>query len=108
MIYTPVDFFIIRTPFYPFNNLYGVNVRNLLSDPYFIEAIFLSSPSLTNEIEKYLGNHLPEKERVKLLLSVNRFNLRAGYRCTPFGLFAGISIGKISDETSINLCSQAS
>jgi thiopeptide-type bacteriocin biosynthesis protein len=108
MIYTPVDFFIIRTPFYPFNNLYGVNVRNLLSDPYFFEAIFLSSPSLTNEIEKYLGNHLPEKERVKLLLSVNRFNLRAGYRCTPFGLFAGISIGKISDETSINLCSQAS
>lgn len=107
MIYEPADFLTIRTPFYPFNDLYEINVRNLLTDPYFAEAIFFSSPSLADEIEKYFGNHLTGKESEKLLLSVYRFYLRAAYRCTPFGLFAGISIGKISDKTSINLSSQA-
>ncbi len=100
------NFIIVRSPFYPFKNLFEVDVKSLLINPCFAEAIFLSSPNLIEEIEKHLSNNLNEKESEKLILSVFRFYLRAAYRCTPFGLFAGISIGKIADKTSINLCSQ--
>ena len=72
----------------------------------FKEALLLSSPVLVDEIEKYLNKDLNEKESEKLLLSICRFYLRASYRCTPFGLFAGISIGKLQDNTFISLNSR--
>ncbi len=106
MEFTPAEIIIIRTPLYPLRNLFEIDVKNLLTSALFKEALFLSSPSLVDEIEKYLKHNLNDKESEKLLLSVYRFYLRASYRCTPFGLFAGISIGKVSDKTAISLCSQ--
>lgn len=106
MSYTPAQVIIIRSPLYSFKYLFELDVKSLLSKPSFKEAIFLSSPSLIAEIEKYLNHSLNEKESEKLLLSVYRFYLRAAYRCTPFGIFAGISIASVSDRTAISLCSQ--
>jgi thiopeptide-type bacteriocin biosynthesis protein len=99
-------FTIVRSPFYPFKNIFQIDIKSLLANASFKEAIFLSSPSLIDEIEKYCNHSLNEKECEKLLLSVYRFYLRAAYRCTPFGIFAGISIGRVSDRTAISLCSQ--
>ncbi|MFN7328322.1 MAG: lantibiotic dehydratase, partial [Bacteroidota bacterium] len=106
MSYTPEDIIIIRTPLYPFKNSFDIDVKSLLTNVSFNEALFLSSPSLINEIDKYVNQQLNEKESEKLLLSIYRFYLRAAYRCTPFGLFAGVTIGKVADKTAINLCSQ--
>ena len=49
---------------------------------------------------------LDTKEKGKLELSIYRFYLRAIHRCTPFGLFAGISAGSVANETNIQLCPQ--
>jgi thiopeptide-type bacteriocin biosynthesis protein len=106
MNFIPEDFIIIRTPLYPFKILFQSDIKSLLLNASFKEALFLSTPSLIHEIEKYLRLELNEKESEKLLQSVYRFYLRASHRCTPFGLFAGISIGKVSDKTAIRLCSQ--
>ncbi|MFN7600165.1 MAG: lantibiotic dehydratase [Bacteroidota bacterium] len=106
MSYTPEDIIIIRTPLYPFKNSFDIDVKSLLTNVSFNEALFLSSPSLINEIDKYVNQQLNEKESEKLLLSIYRFYLRAAYRCTPFGLFSGVTIGKVADKTAINLCSQ--
>jgi thiopeptide-type bacteriocin biosynthesis protein len=106
MEFTPGDIVIVRTPLYSLRNLFEIDVKSLLTSAHFKEALFLSSPSLVDEIEKYSKHNLNVKESEKLLLSVYRFYLRAAYRCTPFGLFAGVSIGNISDCTNINLCSQ--
>jgi thiopeptide-type bacteriocin biosynthesis protein len=107
MNYTPEEVIVIRSPLYPFKNLFETDVNYLLTQSNFRESLFLSSPSLVDEIQKYQSNSLNEKESEKFLLSVYRFYLRAAYRCTPFGLFAGISIGSISDKININLSSQA-
>jgi len=106
MIHIPEDIIIIRTPLYPYKNLFKIDVKCLLTDASFREAIFLSSPSLIDEVDKYLDHHLTDKENEKLLLSIYRFYLRAAYRCTPFGLFAGVTIGRVADKTAINLFSQ--
>ncbi|MFM7431584.1 MAG: lantibiotic dehydratase, partial [Flammeovirgaceae bacterium] len=106
MSYTPEDIIIIRTPLYPFKDLFEIDIKSLFTNASFKEAIFLSSPSLIDEIDKYINRQLNEKESEKLLLSIYRFYLRAAYRCTPFGLFAGVTIGKVADKTAINLCSQ--
>ena len=106
MRYIPGEIVIIRTPLYPFKDFLEIDIRNLLTDMTFKEALLLSSPVLVDEIEKYLNKDLNEKESEKLLLSICRFYLRASYRCTPFGLFAGISIGKLQDNTFISLNSR--
>lgn len=97
------SFSLVRTPFFPFVDKLTSDVRNLLQDPNFKEAIYLSSPSLLNEIEKYLDNTLDKKEVEKLELSVYRYYLRSCYRCTPFGMFAGVSLGTMANSTAIML-----
>jgi thiopeptide-type bacteriocin biosynthesis protein len=106
LLLAAAEFIILRTPLYPFKDLFEIDIKSLLTNVSFKEAVFLSSPSLTDEIDKYVNQQLNEKENEKLLLSIYRFYLRAAYRCTPFGLFAGVTIGKVADKTAINLCSQ--
>jgi lantibiotic biosynthesis protein len=104
---SPYDLFILRTPFYPLPNFLYQQVIELLDDSSFKEAINLSSPNLLLEIEKYFNNGLDIKEKSKLEFSIYRFYLRAIYRCTPFGLFAGISLGSVAYRTSIELAPQS-
>jgi lantibiotic biosynthesis protein len=102
--HTNFEFSVFRTPLYPFRKAFEVDAAQLLLDPIFMEAVFLASPILFDEATKKGGassaNH-PEHE--KLLLSLYRYWLRACYRCTPFGLFAGLSISKFADKTKFEL-----
>ena len=91
---------ILRTPFYPFRS---VPLKVLLTDKIFHEAIYLASPTLFKQLQKSIKGELDDAETTKLYLSLLRYYLRMSYRCTPFGLFAGISIGQIGDSTSINI-----
>jgi thiopeptide-type bacteriocin biosynthesis protein len=103
MNYSPHTFITLRSPLYPFKDLFQTDVATVLGKSIFKEALYLSSPSLVEELEKYESKGLNENESEKLLLSVYRYYLRAAFRCTPFGLFAGISIGSISSQTNILL-----
>lgn len=89
-----LPFIIIRTPIAPTNNM--------LSDIAFNEALYISSPSLHNEQNKQLVNtNIAEKEKYKLNCSIYKFKQRASNRCTPYGLFAGLSVGKWGEENSV-------
>jgi len=105
MVYK-ASFSIIRTPFLHVPNTFDQDISNLLQDLDFKEALYLSSPNLLSEVEKYFKDTLDSKEKEKLELSVYRYYLRSCYRCTPFGMFAGISLGTISDSTCIQLRAQ--
>lgn len=102
MIYS-TDFNLVRTPFFPFQNILSEDIIKLLEDVNFKEALNLSSPNLLSEVEKYFNNTFESKEKEKLELSIYRYYLRMCYRCTPFGMFAGISLGTLSDSTVLQL-----
>ncbi|MFA8299192.1 MAG: lantibiotic dehydratase family protein [Hyphomicrobiales bacterium] len=68
------------------------------------EAIFIASPELYEELEKFLAGHIKkDKDIDRLKLSMLSYILRMSYRCTPFGLFAGFSRGEFSSESDIQL-----
>lgn len=108
----PLSSYILRTPAFPFSTLHDFSINSLkeiYQDPYMKEAIFLASPVLYKELQNWLSepnvgqeelSKKDQKRQKKLIISLTKYFLRACYRCTPFGLFAGVSWGEIADETT--------
>jgi thiopeptide-type bacteriocin biosynthesis protein len=129
--FSPAGFFALRTPLLPFEELtrWGEGLEAsrlppgarelepalrrdratlrarldaLLRQPEVNEALFVASPSL----HECLGvwQREPESERgEKIERSVVRYLLRMVGRPTPFGLFAGCSVGKIGERTRLRM-----
>ena len=83
--------------------------RSLVADPVVREAIFVASPDLDASIDAWLANPVSEaserSERAEH--AVARYLARMAWRPTPFGLFAGITVGRIGDRTRITLSARA-
>jgi hypothetical protein len=105
--------FILRSPLFPFTFLDSLILKkNTTEDqlkavckrPEVQEAIFLGSPNLYTQMKIWLTGELKDpKEKARLPYSLMRYILRMSTRCTPFGLFAGFSVGKWGEETRVNL-----
>ncbi|WP_430905410.1 lantibiotic dehydratase family protein [Maribacter sp. 2-571] len=105
--------YLLRTPLLPINflkdltsetNICEDKLKKICEDPIISEALFLASPDLHKEIHKWLNNKLTElKDVIKLKQSVLKYLIRMSSRCTPFGLFAGCSVGQITEHTKIEL-----
>lgn len=112
--YTAFNQFLIRTPLFPLNFIDSFEentIKSILNNPVIKEAIYLASPILYSEIEKWLDGEIrSEKEVNRILFSSLRYLIRMSTRCTPFGLFAGCSIGRWNNsdlEKSILLSKQS-
>ncbi|MCT1525805.1 lantibiotic dehydratase [Sphingobacterium lactis] len=57
------------------------------------EALFLSSPELFKLVQKWLRANIPLSD--KLRKTLYKYTIRLGTRSTPYGLFAGVSMGTI-------------
>ncbi|WP_242499181.1 AraC family transcriptional regulator [Flavobacterium sp. 140616W15] len=71
------------------------------------EAICIASPELHQEMLKIINNDSLEVSK-SLILSLAKYVIRMGARCTPFGLFSGCSMfnwrfGKTFSEYSNEL-----
>lgn len=105
--------YILRTPLLPFNFYKMITSERIIDDHSFRdicsnlivkEALFLASPPLFIEMEKWINGELENtKKEEKLKMSILKYLSRMTSRCTPFGLFAGCSVGKFENETSIIL-----
>ena len=99
--------FVLRTPTLPLINEEGEikkeeDLKFYLEDPKFQEALLLASPNLYNKLFAYLNNELKrEKDKKTLPYSLLQYISRMTSRCTPFGLFAGVSIGAFNEETNL-------
>ncbi len=112
----PYDFFpnfVLRSPILPLDFYHEVTKASLVSDDtlkrvctdlIFRESLFLASPSLFNKMDKWLTEDLDdEKEFSRLKYSLLKYISRMSSRCTPFGLFAGCTIGKFTNDSNIKL-----
>ncbi|BAP29833.1 lantibiotic dehydratase superfamily protein [Chryseobacterium sp. StRB126] len=109
----PYQFFeeyIVRTPLFSNKKfLEAVNkseisdkeLRNKLADhSVFLEGIYLASPDLHEEMTRWLHTEksLSPNEHQKLKHTLLKYYSRMSTRCTPFGLFSGIGLGKFSED----------
>lgn len=74
----------------------------LLDRPEIREAIFLASPSLENRIAAWRSNPDGEDGR-GLEAGLVKYVSRMAARCTPFGLFAGNTTGRVGQELRLEL-----
>jgi hypothetical protein len=105
--------FVLRTPVLSYNILLKLLssyqdpdelLKNIASQPEVDEAIFLASPDFYYQLQKWkTGNEFDRKKNERIQQTLYKYISRMATRCTPFGLFAGCSVGNISDKTCIEL-----
>ena len=102
--------FVLRTPILSFDFYKNLTSEDVVSDqvlkktysnPMVKESFFLASPTLHFEIEKWITGELDAKKEKKLRFSLLKYLTRMSTRCTPFGLFAGCSLGNLAPNTLI-------
>ena len=110
MTYKPFSHYIFRTPAFSIQKWQSYiseaqnnNYNSILTDNCFLEALFIASPALYDEVVKYKTGNLPKKEEDRFFSSLLRYLTRMSWRCTPFGLFSGCSVGTISDKNDVVL-----
>nr|WP_299345956.1 lantibiotic dehydratase [Allomuricauda sp.] len=110
--YTAFDNFVLRTPLFPFQfylqltsdqEIGDDSFKNLFTNDIVQEAIFLASPTLFFELEKWIKGDLEAKKEEKVKLSFLKYLSRMSSRCTPFGLFAGCTLGTFAEKTDLFL-----
>ncbi|MGG9963924.1 lantibiotic dehydratase [Ferruginibacter sp. SUN106] len=97
---------VMRTPQNSLRTSVGTEndfLQQLLKDKNFLEALFLASPVLHEELLKYAQGAMSDTKGIKkLIFSLAKYHLRMSSRCTPFGLFSGCAVTAWDDnETSI-------
>ena len=100
-MYHPFHYFFVRTPHSPFNSLKEEPFETKIRNPQVQEAIYVASPVLYAEMQKQLAEAISDtEEKQRIESSIYRYISRMSSRCTPFGLFAGCSIGEIDGDTT--------
>ena len=103
-MYLPFNRFLIRTPYYSFNYFEKENIEKLYLDNTIQEAVYLASPVLYKELQKLLNGEIKDKkEKERIHISLYKYISRMATRSTPFGLFAGCSVGEVENTTQIVL-----
>lgn len=104
--------YVLRTPLFPVDFFKSItknttileeDLKAICKDKRIKEAIFLASPDLSSEINKWINNQLNEEKSKKIRYSVLKYLSRMSSRCTPFGLFAGTAVGEFNNTTNIEL-----
>ncbi|AXT61565.1 hypothetical protein D1816_14805 [Aquimarina sp. AD10] len=113
MSYKNFSKYVLRAPLFSFSfyksltqdkTLSEEALQKVCNDAVIKEAIFLASPSLYTEFEKWLKGDLKDKAASeRMMYSVLKYVSRMSARCTPFGLFAGTAVGEFSERTAIEL-----
>ena len=106
------DFFIYRAAAQKIEQLRAWNgldrestrtlLVNWLKNEGVSEAIFLASPSLYERLS-YWYDKPESKQGKKVEIALVKYFIRMTSRSTPFGLFAGVGMGSLSDNSQLDL-----
>lgn len=75
-------------------------LKGVIERPEVREALFVASPSLDENLRHWLLDPDSEHGR-KIELSLSKYFMRMSWRPTPFGLFAGCSVGTLGADTRL-------
>ncbi|MCA8157818.1 lantibiotic dehydratase [Burkholderia contaminans] len=101
------NFFVLRTPLLSIRTAREIGSRlrqdppdydGLCENAFFMESLWLASQRMYLLIRERRLHEMPEA-----LLTIERYVLRMAYRATPFGLFAGVSTGRIGNDTVLSI-----
>ncbi len=77
------------------------SLEAIIKDKQFMNALFVASPNFHQYINTLDIKSLSKEKIEKLYFGLLKYVLRSQSRATPFGLFSGISLGILSEQTSI-------
>lgn len=80
-------------------------LREVLERPEVREAVFVASPTLEASIASWLADPDGRRGR-KAERALVRYFARMAGRATPFGLFAGCSVGSVGERTRLELAAR--
>lgn len=100
------DKYVLRTPALSILEIEKItssqNIKDLLSNPFISESIYLTSPELYDEVQRKIKEGQSFDSKIESTFV--KFILRICFRCNPFGLFARFSLGFFKvEETNIEL-----
>lgn len=108
----PIGHVVVRNPLLPYDTLDAFAaaarqspeagrafLRTLISRPDVAEALYVASPGLVEGVEKWVKEPMSERGR-KVERALISYLERMSTRCTPFGLFASVSMGKVVAKSS--------
>lgn len=111
--YKNFENFVLRTPIFSLEFYKKLTNKAFILDEEYKktfendivkEAIFLASPILYSQIEKWCNGKIEDKKKSdKIKKSFLKYLSRMCSRCTPFGMFAGCSVGDFGEHTSLVL-----
>lgn len=108
----PFPNYVLRTPAIPLSvyrelldNYRFEELLLVYKDEYIKQALIIASPDLVEALNKYSFNPQSfSKDKIETLeISLIKYLARISSRCTPFGLFAGCSVGSFNSQTCIAL-----
>lgn len=94
--YKFADHLLLRIPAKGYHIGQDVNVRKLLDEPFFLSAIYLTSPGFYRRLE--LADFNPERLNTRELNTLKKYHNRMRFRPTPFGLFATVGLSTWSEQ----------
>lgn len=113
MIYKSFPKYVLRAPLFSFSFYQKLTqhpivqeeeLKQVCRQKIIKEAVFLASPVLYAEMNKWINGQLKDSSRKeKLVYALLKYISRMSSRCTPFGLFAGTAVGQFADQTGISL-----
>ncbi len=134
--FEPQGFFLVRTPLLPFDELEAWGavlrapaavgdtaaldaalqadrqtlrgwLRDLLARPVVIEALHVASPAMLEALNEWRRDPDGKKGR-RAEEALVRYAIRMAARATPFGIFAGCTVGRIGTQNRLHLGPQSS
>jgi hypothetical protein len=114
--YSPFQSFVIRTPMFEASPALEQFSKPVIGDEFLKEvfnremvkeAIFLASPAFSRQMDKWLEGRITDAgDNYRIRNTLIRYFSRMSFRPTPFGLFAGISVGTLNGKNAIRLVPQ--
>lgn len=110
-MYKVFDKYVLRAPLLPISYFLDLTKNGKVSyevlikefkNPLVKEAIFLASPVLCKELEKFCEDLIPSaKEKNRISNSFLKYLSRISSRPTPFGIFSGSCLGSFCNSESV-------